>query len=81
MKAASNVTWAPRAALFAVFRRSSEHERSPQHTDKGDKSKIGESEYANDTAFIFESRADCERRTPLTVKQFDRWGLQVHVGT
>ena len=24
LKAASNVTWAPRAALFAVFRRSSE---------------------------------------------------------
>jgi len=52
-----------------------------KHIDKGDESKIGDSKYVDDIAFIFESRADCERQTPLIVKHFDRWGLQVHVGT
>ena len=52
-----------------------------KQTDKGEESKVGDSEYADDTAFLFGSRADCECQTPLIVKHFDRWGLQVHVGT
>ena len=52
-----------------------------KHTDKGEESKFGDSEYADDTALLFESRADCECQTPLIVKHFDRRGLQVHVGT
>jgi len=31
-------------------------------------------------SFTFESREDCERLTPLIVKHFSRWGLEVHVG-
>jgi hypothetical protein len=52
-----------------------------KHTDKDEESKIGDSEYADDTAFLSESRANCECQTPLIVKHFDRWGLQVHGGT
>ena len=52
-----------------------------KHTNMSDESKIGDSEYLDDIAFIFDSRADCERQPPLIVNHFDRWSLQVHVGT
>jgi hypothetical protein len=42
---------------------------------------VADSEYADDTAFTFESREDCEKTTPLIFKHFARWGLEVHVGT
>jgi hypothetical protein len=51
-----------------------------KHTNKGDEHNISDSEYADDTVFIFESRADCERMAPIMVKRFDRWGLEVPVG-
>ena len=54
---------------------------SRKHTNKGYESEIGYSKYVDDNAYIFESRADRERQTPLIVKHFDRWDLQVHVGT
>ena len=50
-------------------------------TDKGIESSVPDSEYADDTAFLFESRADCQRMTPLMVEHFDKWGLEVHVGS
>ena len=50
-------------------------------TEKGETFNVPDSEYADDTAFLFESRADCERMTPLMVKHFDKWGLEVHVGS
>ena len=50
-------------------------------TEKGETFSVPDSEYADDTAFLFESRADCERMTPLMVKHFDKWGLEVHVGS
>ena len=42
---------------------------------------VGDSEYADDTAFAFTSREDCARMTPAVVKHFARWGMEVHVGT
>ena len=50
-------------------------------TDKGEEVIVTDSKYADDTVFIFETRDDCELVTPLMVKHFDRWGLEVHVGT
>ena len=52
-----------------------------KHINKGEEHNISDSEYADDTVFIFESRTDCERMAPLMAKHFDRWGLEVHVGT
>jgi len=42
---------------------------------------VADSEYADDTAFTFESREDCAKTTPVIFKHFARWGLEVHVGT
>ena len=42
---------------------------------------ISDSEYADNTAFTFDSREECEKMTPLIIKQFARWGLEVLVGT
>ena len=60
-------------AVFQLTRR--------KHRNKGEWHNISDSEYADDTVFIFESRTDCERMAPLMAKHFDRWGLEVHVGT
>ena len=37
---------------------------------------ILDSEYANDTAFTFDSREECEIVTPLIIKHFAHWGLK-----
>ena len=42
---------------------------------------VSDSEYADDTAFTFDSREECAKMTPLIIKHFARWGLEVHVGT
>ncbi len=52
-----------------------------KHINKGEEHNISDSKYADDAVFICESRTDCERMAPLMVKHFDRWGLEVHVGT
>ena len=52
-----------------------------QQKAKGDlEIEVSDREYADDTSFTFESREDCERLTPLIVKCFSRWDLEVHVG-
>jgi len=53
---------------------------SHKHTDKGEEVIVIDSEYADDTVFLFETRDDCDLLTPLMVKHFYRWGLEVHVG-
>jgi hypothetical protein len=42
---------------------------------------ISDSEYADYTAFTFDSREECVKMSPLIINHFARWGLEVHVGT
>ena len=51
-----------------------------RHTASGEEFSLSDSEYADDTGFVFTSREDTQRMTPLVVKHFARWGMQVHVG-
>ena len=37
--------------------------------------------YADDTALVFESRADLERAASVLRSHFSRWGLSIHVGS
>ena len=50
------------------------------HKADGQELSISDSEYADDTAFVFTSREDTQRMTPKVVNHFARWGMQVHVG-
>ena len=49
-------------------------------TTKGDDFSFDDSEYADDTAVLFESRNDVETFCPLLIKHFQRFGMEVHVG-
>ena len=42
---------------------------------------VPDSEYADDTAVIFQTREDVERMTPKLIHHFARWGMEVHVGS
>ena len=42
---------------------------------------LGDSEYADDTGLLFCSRADVDEQTPRVYSHFERWGMEVHVGT
>ena len=47
---------------------------------KGSKFPLEDSEYADDTAVLFESRQDLERFSPLLIDHFNRFGMEVHTG-
>ena len=42
---------------------------------------MGESFYADDGAFIFLTRADCEATMNILYSQFLRFGMKIHIGT
>ena len=41
---------------------------------------IHDSEYADDTALLFDSRNDADEGIPLCMEHFSRFGLEVHSG-
>ena len=41
---------------------------------------LGDSEYADDTAVLFNSRQELEMYTPLLLQHFERFGMEVHTG-
>ena len=47
---------------------------------KGDDFSFDDSEYADDTAVLFGSRAEVETFCPLLIQHFLRFGMEVHVG-
>ena len=47
---------------------------------KGDDFSLDDSEYADDTAVLFESRNDVETFCPLLLVHLKRFGMEVHVG-
>ena len=49
-------------------------------TARGVEFSLQDSEYADDTAVVFDSRDDLETYTPLLIEHFERFGMQVHVG-
>ena len=52
--------------------------RRPQ--TKGTDFSFGDSEYADDTAVLFPTRESLEYYTPLLLKHFERFGMEVHTG-
>ena len=46
----------------------------------GDEFTLNDSEYADDTAMPFPSRAVAEEQAPKVVAHFARWGMEVHEG-
>ena len=42
---------------------------------------VSDSEFADDTALPFTSRADVDEQTPKVMTHFERWGMEVHAGT
>ena len=51
-----------------------------RHNSKGTDFDVDDSEYADDTAVVFNSREDIETYSPLLVKHFDCFGMEIHVG-
>ena len=49
-------------------------------SDQGDNIALPDSEYADDTAVLFVSRASLVTSTPVMIKHFARFGMSVHVG-
>ena len=49
-------------------------------SDQGDEVAVADSEYADDTAVLFVSRASLVTSTPDMIKHFARFGMSVHVG-
>ena len=47
---------------------------------RGEEFTVADSEYADDTALPFCSRADVEEYTPKLMKHFERWGMEIHAG-
>ena len=54
--------------------------RRPTAGSAEDEFAIIDSEYADDTALPFCSRADAEEQSPAVMKHFKRWGMEVHAG-
>ena len=49
-------------------------------TDEGDVFDVPDSEYADDTAVLFVSRASLVASTPSMIEHFARFGMSIHVG-
>ena len=47
---------------------------------KGTDFSFGDSEYADDTAVLFPTRENLEHYTPILLKHFERFGMEVHTG-
>ena len=52
-----------------------------QWNAEGEELSLPDSEYADDTAVLFQSREETEVYSPLLIQHFRRWGLEIHVGT
>ena len=55
--------------------------RRPGTGSVADEFAVIDSEYADDTALVFCSKADVEAQTPNVMLHFKRWGMEVHAGT
>ena len=51
-----------------------------RHITKGLDFPLGDSEYADDTAVLFDNRESLQEFTPLLFKHFERFGMEVHSG-
>ena len=51
-----------------------------KYNTKGDQFPVDDSEYADDTAVLFETRDDITTFSPLLVTHFNRFGTEIHVG-
>ena len=51
-----------------------------KYNTKGDEFPVDDSEYADDTAVLFETRNDITTFSPLLVIHFNRFGTEIHVG-
>ena len=49
-------------------------------TTRGENFALEDSEYADDTSILFDSRNDLEVYTPLLIKHFEKLGMKIHVG-
>ena len=52
-----------------------------RYNTKGEEFSLGDSEYADDTVVLFLSRESQELSVPLMINLFNRFGLEVHVGS
>ena len=55
--------------------------RSRHAAGAADEFAVVDSEYADDTALAFCSRADVAAQAPNVMLHFERWGMEVHAGT
>ena len=51
-----------------------------QYNAEGDQFYLNDSEYADDTAVLYDSRSTTEKYSPLLVQHFAEYGMEVHVG-
>ena len=51
-----------------------------RYNTKGSDFSVDDSEYADDTAVLFESRSDTETYSPLLITHFFKFGMEIHVG-
>ena len=51
-----------------------------KHTAEGDSFELNDSEYADDTAMLFDSRASTQKYCPPPVDHFKDYGMEIHVG-
>ena len=51
-----------------------------RHTTKGECFELNDSEYADDTAVLFDSRSTAAKYCPLLVRHFKEYGMEIHSG-
>ena len=76
------ITWrATTNTPLCVFRTKNDAKMTGRsYRAYGDEFSLNDSEYADDTALIFDSRTDCETGIPLCINHFARFGMEVHSG-
>ena len=76
------MTWKQKTDCPALifFSRPDEVLTGRRHTTTGDRFEVSDSEYADDTAVLFDTRFTTEKYSPLLVHHFAEYGMEVHAG-
>ena len=80
--AAVMITWKKTyTGSFCVFRSKQDYTMTGRsYKARGDEFELADSEYADDTAVLFEDRTEAEVGVPHIINHFARFGMEVHQG-
>ena len=80
--AAVMITWKKTyTGSFCIFRSKQDYTMTGRsYKSRGDEFELADSEYADDTAVLFEDRTEAEVGVPHIINHFARFGMEVHQG-